>query len=337
MKASSESLSLAVQPILDTFLNHAVALTGCHTYGIARASCEYDLLVVSEEMKPDTTMRLGEKYCDVSFLTREQVMNPSSPELAVVLSSLVPLRDSSWTLSTAASTNKAMHASNAQRSAEARLSLALKGLGRADEALGRNSIADADFWLTSAGYDFASASIYASEAPPAPSHVLKQMKTISRAGEASFTEWSAAVGLERSSRDACLGRLDGLSTIYDILSSSSPQSGSNRLVEVRRTEHAVEILQSKARNLLESLQPVDCFAYLGYEAVFTLFALLEFQSMKESVEPEYGSMVSVLTSGKLGLLSEEVIKALGWSRDEKTITRTVELLRQAISDQAKKI
>ena len=171
MKSSSESLSLAIQPILDTFLNHAVALTGCHTYGIARASCEYDILVVSEEEKPDSSMRVAERYCDISFMTREEVMNPATPELAVALASLVPLRDSSWTLSTAASANKAMLASNAERSAESSLSLALKDLGKADEALGKNSTVDADFWLTAAGYDFALASIYASELTPAPSHV----------------------------------------------------------------------------------------------------------------------------------------------------------------------
>lgn len=337
MKSSSESLSLAIQPILDTFLNHAVALTGCHTYGIARASCEYDILVVSEEEKPDSSMRVSERYCDISFMSREEAMNPATPELAVALASLVPLRDSSWTLSTAASANKAMFASNAERSAESRLSLALKGLGKADEALGKNSTVDADFWLTAAGYDFALASIYASEVPPAPSHVLKQMKTISSTGEASFTEWSASVGLEQSSIEACAKRLDGLLTVYDIVSSSGADARSNRLIEARRTEHAAKILHAKAGNLIDSLQSVDCFAYLGYEAVLTLFSLLELQSIKESVEPEYGAILSVLTKGRLGIISEEVIKELGWRREDKTLTRAADLLRQAISDQAKRI
>ena len=337
MKSSGESLSLAIQPILDTFLNHAVALTGCHTYGIARASCEYDIIVVSEEEKPDASMRVAERYCDLSFMSREEIMNPASPELAVALSSLVPLRDTSWTLSTAASANKAMFASNAERSAESRLSQALKDMGRADEALGKNSAIDADFWLTAAGYDFALSSFYASEVTPAPSHILKEMKTISSKGEASFTEWSASVGLEQASRESCTKRLDGLSTIYDIMISSGADARSNRLIEARRTEHAVEILHAKARNLLDSLQSVDCFAYLGYEAVYSLFALLELQSIKESVEPEYGSIVNALTKGRLGIISEEVIKELGWGRDERTLRRSMELLRQAISDQAKRI
>jgi len=309
VKSSSESLSLAIQPILDTFLNHAVALTGCHTYGIARASCEYDILVVSEEEKPDSSMRVSERYCDISFMSREEAMNPATPELAVALASLVPLRDSSWTLSTAASANKAMFASNAERSAESRLSLALKGLGKADEALGKNSTVDA----------------------------LKQMKTISSTGEASFTEWSASVGLEQSSIEACAKRLDGLLTVYDIVSSSGADARSNRLIEARRTEHAAKILHAKAGNLIDSLQSVDCFAYLGYEAVLTLFSLLELQSIKESVEPEYGAILSVLTKGRLGIISEEVIKELGWRREEKTLTRAADLLRQAISDQAKRI
>src|SRR3989449_11664233 len=104
-------------------------------------------------------------------MSREEALNAAPPELAVALASLVPLRDSSWTLSTAASANKAMFASNAERSAESRLSLALKDVGKADEALGKNSAVDADFWLTAAGYDFALASIYASEGAAAPGHV----------------------------------------------------------------------------------------------------------------------------------------------------------------------
>ncbi len=337
MKSSGESLSESLQPILDTFLNNAVALTGCHSYGIARESCEYDILVVGEEAKPNTSMRVGEKYSDVFFLTPEEVMNPLTPELAIALSSLIPVRDTSWTLSTGASANKAMVSANSKRCAESRLSLALKGLGRADEALRKNSVADADFWLSSAGYDFSLASLYASEMTPAPSHVLKQMKAVSRKGEASFTEWSSAVALERSSRRSCERRLDGLSTIYDIISSTVAEGRSTQLIETRRSEYSVDILQAKAKNLLDSMQSVDCFAYLGYDAILTLSALLELQSIKGSMEPDYGLIVTALTKGKLQIISEEVITSLGWTRSEKEVTMTMDLLRQGISDQAKRI
>ncbi len=337
MKGSGESLSPTIQPVLDTFLNNAIALTGCHAYGLARASCEYDLLVVGDEEMHDTSMRVGDRYCDVSFITRKELMNPSDPELAVALSSLIPLRDSSWILSTAASTSKAMFVANVRRCGESRLSLALKGLSRAEEALGRNSLPDADFWLNSAGFDFALATIYASEAPPSPSHILRQMKTISGKGEASFSEWAAAVGLGQSSREACLKRFDGLSTIYDLMSSTATEGSSNRLIEARRSEHAAKILGAKAEELLDSLQPVDCFAYLGYDTVLTLLALLELQSLKESVEPDYSSVVSVLTKGKLGIISVEVIRQLGLTRDETTVRRTIDLLRDAISEQAKRL
>ncbi len=337
VKTEGESLSQAIQPVLDTFLNRAVALTGCHSYGIARPACEYDLLVVAEETKPNISMKIGETYCDVSFITREEVMNPSNPELAIALSSLIPLRDSSWVLSTGASANKALMSANSKRSAESRLSLALKGLGRADEALRKNSVADADFWLSSSGYDFALASLYASEVTPAPSHILKQMKTVSRKGEASFTEWSSAVGLERSSRRSCERRLDGLLTIYDIISSTVLEGRSSQLIETRRSEYSVEILQAKAKNLIDSMQSVDCFAYLGFDAILTLSALLELQSLRRSMEPDYGLIVTAVTKGKVQIISEEVIKSLGWTRSEKDVTRTMDLLREGISDQAKRI
>jgi len=326
-----------MQPIIDTFLNEAVALTGCHSFGLARASCEYDLLVVTENVKPSMSMRVGEKYSDIFFLSREDVMNPPSPELAVALSSLVPLRDSTWTLSTAASASKAMMSANAKRSAESRLSSAVKWLGRAEEALRENSSFDADFWLTAAGYDFALASLYSAETTPSPSHILMQMKGISRKGEGSFTEWSSAVGLEGSSRSACERRLEGLSTVYDIITTRVSEGRSSKLVEARRSEHALAILRAKSRNLIESLQPVDCYAYLGYDAVNTIFALLELQAIRESAESEYQLIISSLTKGRLGIISEDVVSLLGWTRNESTISRGIELLREAISDEAKRI
>jgi len=337
VKSSSESLSRVIQPILDTFLNMPVALTGCNSYGIARPVCEYDLIVVNEDPEPSVSMKIGETYCDVSFMTREEAMNPSDPELAVALSSLIPVRDNSWVLSTGASANKAMLGANSKRSAESRLSLALKGVGRADDALRKNSLPDADFWLCSAGYDFALASIYASEMIPAPSHILSQMRAISRTGEASFTEWSSSIGLERASRRSCERFLDGISTIYDIITSTTIEGRSSPRIEARRSEYALGILQAKAKNLLDTIQPVDCHAYLGYEAILTLSALLDLQSNKKSLEPDYGLIVYALTKGSAQIISEEVIRSLGWTRSEKDVTRGIELLREGISDEAKRI
>ncbi len=327
----------AMQPILDTFLGGPVALSGCHAAGIARPSCEYDVLVVTPEERPATTMRAGGTYFDIFFISDRVMMNPGNSELAVALSSVVHLRDSTLVLSTSSSTAKAMLGENAKRSAEGRLASALKALGRVDEGLSRGGARDADFWLVSAGYDYCFASNFAATAVPAPSHALAQMQALSKRGRTNFESWSRATGLERASKSSSERRLEGLSIIYDIMRTSHLENEGVRTFDRFSTAAAFEVVDAKAKFLLSSLQSVDSYAYLGFESVLAISALLQLQSIKISLEPNYTGIITNLTRGADRIISEEVVKSMGLNRTERTIRENADILRESVSDLAKRI
>ncbi len=326
----------AMQPILDSFLGGPVALSGCHASGIARPSCEYDVLVVTPEERPATTMRAGGTYFDIFFITDKLMMSPANSEIAVALSSIVHLRDSTLVLSTSSSTAKAMLNENAKRSAEGRLAGALKALGRVDEGLSRGSATDADYWLASAGYDYYFASNFAATALPAPSHALAQMQALSKRGRTNFESWSRATGLERASRSSSERRLEGLSIVYDAIKTSYSEKEGVRTFDRFSSAAAFEVVDAKARFLLSSLQSVDSYAYLGFESVLALSALQQLHSMKSSLEPNYTAIITDLTHGRDRIISEEVVKSMGLTRTERSIRENTDILRESVSDLAKR-
>ena len=282
-------------------------------------------------------MRIGKTYFDIFFISDREAMRPSNPELAVALSSAVHLRDSSLVLSTGSSTARAMLGENARRSAETRLANALKALGRVDEVLSQENEADADFWLASAGYDYYFASSFAATITPAPSHVLKQMKDLSKRGRTNFESWSRATGLDHASRGSSERRLEGLSVVYDIIRTTFMESKAARTLERFSTDSAFEVVQTKARFLLSSLQSVDSYAYLGIESVLALAALQQLNSIRQSIEPNYSEIISELTVGPNRIISEDVVKSMGLTRSERTIRRNADILRESVSDLAKRI
>ncbi len=327
----------AMQPILDTFLGGPVALAGCHASGIARPSCEYDVLVVTPEERPATTMRAGGTYFDIFFVPDRVMMNPGNSELAVALSSVLHLRDSTLVLSTSSSTAKAMLNENAKRSAEGRLASAVKALGRVDEGLAKGGARDADFWLVSAGYDYCFASSYAATTVPAPSHVLNQMQALSKRGRINFESWSRATGLERASKSSSERRLEGLSIIYDVMRTSHLDNEGVRTFDRFSSAAAFEVVDAKVRFLLSSLQSVDTYAYLGFESVLALSALLQLHSIRSSSEPNYTAIVTNLTRGPDRIISEEVVKSIGLNRTERSVRENADILRESVSDLAKRI
>ena len=69
MVGESGSVADLLRPILDTYRDSAVAVVGCHSTGIARACCELDVVVVSDERREPTSIRLGSAFC--SFISLE--------------------------------------------------------------------------------------------------------------------------------------------------------------------------------------------------------------------------------------------------------------------------
>jgi hypothetical protein len=319
--------------VLDTYLNTAVGLVGCRSRGLGRRGCEYDLLIVGHEARPSISLKMGQEYADLYFVTEEEALKPADPELAVSLAYVRYVRDSSWVLSTASSACRAMLSERSRQSAEGRLASSLKMLGRADEAISVGSTVDADFWLLSASYEFALAWLYGDETPPSPSHLLAQLKETQSRSARRFVAFSRAAGLEQASRGACEARLEGLSVLFDIADTPKEESA-DRLPATTRARF--DIVKRKAQDMLSAMQPVDCYSFLGH-VVCTVFPSLQVQRKGERRKDRDAAMIVTGIAGEGRLLSERVVRQLGLVRSDRTVRRGIDALRDEVTRLAKSI
>ena len=310
-------------------MDASVGLTGCRAAGIERSSCEYDLLIVRPERNPAATVKVGGGYVDLLFSTERELMGLHTPEAAISLAFVKPVRDNGMILSTAISLARESLARNYQRGAEERLALSVKAMGRAQEAVSRGSEADAGFWLASAGYDSAYAWLLASTSLPAPSHLLSQLRENSRGHPGMFEAFSNAVGLRDAGREACESRLDALGVIYDLMEVPSSEGESSSPESVRAS---YDLLRSKAMATLSSSQPVDSYCFLGLEAINALPQLLT----KRLERRDTSQVVSTLSAEENGLLAQSVVQSLKLARPLGAVERGLDTLRNRVSELSRK-
>ncbi len=332
----TEASVRSILPALKTFPTNDVAIIGCHAQNLSRSSCEYDLLVVTRDPIPEKIIKVGDVYARIIFRNEGHVRQPE-PELAVTLASAVPLRDSSLLLATASSDCKRSFKTNCKKGAEAHLASSLKSLARVDELLSEKETQEADLSLLSAARDFAYADLLMNGTVPSPSHVLGQIKMLPKRRPTSFKVWADAFGLELASRVSCENRLEGLAVIYDVLRTSSgevdPASQFGRYREIE----AVEVMEMKVGDLLESMQSAECFSFLGQEVIQSLFDLYVLHVTRLSREKDYSRVVRDLTVGDDRLISEDVVKLLGLVRGSEIIRGATPGLKSAVSALAKRI
>lgn len=320
---------------MDTYLNAAVAITGCHSYGIARGCCEYDVVIVSNEKGSRSSVRMGGSFIDLYFMSEKEVLGPSEPEVAVSLAYTKPVRDNSMIFSTSSSAAKAILLENLRKSAESRLAKSLKSLGRADAALSKELVGDADFWLLSAANEFAFAWLYSCETAPAPSHVLEQLKIHSNKSPRSYEAFSKAVGLEKASRGSCRERLEALSIVYDAVNAS--EAGEDEDVGLNATKAAFDIVRAKSDFLTNAIMHVDCYAFLGLEVCNALPLVSAVRSSALGVEIDQAQIVTSLSQGDQRIIGDRVIRGIGLTRPAQAIGNGIEGLRTEISNLAKNI
>jgi hypothetical protein len=299
--------------------------------GIGRACCEYDLAVVTKELRRETSVRVGEAYLDIFFLSEKEALRPSDPELAVSMAYASTVRDTSLLLSSGCSAARAVLQESSRKSVQGRLASSLKAMSRSDEALSKGSAGDADFWLLAAAYDFALAWLYSVEVKPAPSHLLAQLKEHSQGHSERFEAFSRAAGLERASKSGCESRLEALAVLYDVLDSSRSDPESSRAGPGRIT---YEIAKRKATFLVDGAQLADCYAFLGQEVVVTL-PTLSAKAGTEARVQEQPLLVSLLSKGDSKMISETVMRGLGLVREDEVVRPALGALREQVSELAR--
>jgi hypothetical protein len=329
MKETQGPAAQFLLPILDTYRSSALAVVGCHAREIERPSCELDVVLITNERRPNSTVKIGDVFLDLFFVSEKDALRPASPEHAVSLAYAKTVRDTSLILSTSLASNLAVLASSALRSSTQRLASALKSLGRAEDAISKGSAINADYWLLSAAYDYAYSLLYSREVPPSPSHLLGQLKGQSRGPPRSFESISRGAGLENSSRRSCGARLDGLAVLYDVLG-----GGHEGIKAVRPmwSTTRFDCVSSKAKELNRRIEHAECYSYLGIEVLNALRQLMT----REGEVSRAGVGPSILTTGKKRLLGDRLLKDIGLFRECDSLKNTLELIRIQVSELAKK-
>ena len=333
---SIDAIVKTITPALRTFPTNEIAIVGCHATNLARPSCEYDLLVISRDPIPEKVVGVEGSYAKLIFRNEFQVREPG-PELAIALASAVPLRDNSLLLAAAVSDCRRNFSANCATLMESHLASSLKAVSRVDELLAADEVREADFWLLSAAYEFAFAELLSCEVVPAPSHLLMQMKGLPARRGGSFRAWADASGLELASRASCENRLESLSIIYDVLKTSAPSI--EVLPETGRYQdaEAFVVVKLKADELIRAMQSVDCYSFLGWEAVRSVADLYSLHASRLSMPKDYISTIRDLTVGKDRLISEEVLKSLGLVRPAEMLRTAANELKSSVGALAKKI
>ncbi|MDG7007139.1 MAG: hypothetical protein JRN06_02710 [Nitrososphaerota archaeon] len=322
MKGKLNAAAVILRPVMDTYMDSALAIVGCCSKGIARYSCEYDVLVVGGEKRPSTSLKIGDDYVDIEFATEKEALKPTNPERAISLAFAKPIKDTSLVISTATAASSATLSESATKASRTRLASALKAIGRAEVALATKTTIDADLWLLASAYEFAYASLLSREVLPSPSHLLSQLRSAKGAPK-TFEGVSMGGGLEAAGRAGCGARLEGVVVLHDLLREGSKSEPAQPEWPSVRTE----TVAAKAGELVTRIELAECYSFLGQELVGALLELLR-------LHPK--ATLATLTSGKDRLLGERLVRQLGLVRTEEGIRAGLEALKGQVNLLAKR-
>jgi len=323
MKAKAGPAPVILRPILDMYLDSAVAVIGCNSRGIGRYSCELDVIVVTGERRPSTSLKMGDVFVDLRFASEKEVLKPVNPEDAMSMATSKPVRDASLVLSTSSAANSAVLAESARKASGIRLASALKILGRAESALSKGALVDADFWLLAASYEYGYALLLSRESIPSPSHLLAQLREGSKGSPRGFEDMSLGAGLESAGRAGCGARLEGVTVLHDVLREGSKEA----MAESEWPKARTEIVANKAGELVSRVELAECYSFLGQELVDGMVALLKLHPKRT---------LTSLTEGKDRLLGERLVRQLGLARSKKVVESGLDALKQQVSVLARK-
>jgi GAF domain-containing protein len=318
LKVKPGPAAMTLRPIMDTYMDSAVAVIGCNSRGIGRYACELDVLVVTAERRPSTSLRIGDVFVDLRFVSEKEALKPTNPEHAMSMATAKPVRDSSLVLSTSSAANFAIMADSARKASGIRLASALKISGRAESALAKGALIDADLWLLAASYEFGYALLLSKETLPSPSHLLAQLREGSRGNPRGFEGMSIGAGLESAGRAGCGARLEGVTVLHDVLREGTGEA----LAESEWPKERTEIMAAKADELVTRAELAECYSFLGQELVDGMTTLLRLHPKRTLVS---------LTEGNNRLLGERLVRQLGLARSEAAVRSGLETLKQQVS------
>ncbi|MDA4118503.1 MAG: hypothetical protein OK455_09195, partial [Thaumarchaeota archaeon] len=140
-----------------------------------------------------------------------------------------------------------------------------------------------------------------------------------------------------ASRASCENRLEAIAVLYDVLRTTAMDASMALRFGRYRVDDAIAVVRSKAVELLDSLEAIECYSYLGYEVVRTMLDLQALHCYSLNKDPDYSNVVGELTTGPDRLISEELLKGMGIVRQTELVREGADSLRSAVSALATKI
>jgi hypothetical protein len=313
-------------------MDAAVTVVGCHAAGMQRESCELDVVMITDETRPPVTVRFGERFFDLYFITQEEALNPADPEVAMSLAQSKPVRDRNLVLSTSLTSNQAVLSEKAKKCARLRLTSCLKAIARADESLTEERVKAADYWLLNASNDFAYSFLYGHESIPAPSHLLGQLKEHSKGSSSYLEAFSKGAGLGQSSRRACAARLDAVSVLYDLMGTQQAEENDPGPVATRV---GYQIVKRKAERLAETMEHAESYCFLGNELTRILLAVSKARRREAPSDEGDTGVADLLSDHRQGLLSDRLVREMGFKRSNAEVREGLIAIRERVASLAR--
>jgi hypothetical protein len=137
-----------------------------------------------------------------------------------------------------------------------------------------------------------------------------------------------------SSRGKCASRLEGVSLLYDVLSTGRSDVDSE---QTSPSNNSFQVVKGKAEEMADLKEHTDSYSFLGLE-VTRLLLFVERAHLPNGASGERSRwLVSSLSDEKQGLLSSRLMRDLGLVRSSDHVREALELLKERVAKLARGI
>lgn len=293
----------------------AIGLIGCHAAGESNPSCEYDYLIVRDEVQRIERRLIKNNLVDIIFIDKQSIQQNNDYKLILALLDINVISDPNWDIISIVSNIKSNKSKNLNRYAKYSLFKSLSVMGRFNDAINASNILDAGFWLLSSANTFAMAIIALNGKVPRRSHLLQEFRADNITSMNIFELWSEVSGLNLATKVSVTRRLDA---IRDVLQTGSTFSASPIFSQ---HEYAYKIIETKSNYLLKSHSVLDAYCYLGIELTKSVEKLYELRCQNTETVPLFHKMVEQLNVNEKNMkkLDIQTIRLIGINSDEQLL------------------
>ncbi len=315
------------------FPESAIGLIGCHSSGESNPYCEYDYLIVHDEIQKIERRLINNNLMEIIFIDKHNIQQNNDFNLILALLDINVISDPNWDLISIVSNIKSNVSKYLNRFAKHSLFKSLTVMGRFNDSIEASNILDAGFWLLSSANTFALAITALQGKVPRGSHILHQFRTENLSFMDNFELWSEVSGLNLATKVSVTRRLDAIREVLQIGSFFSTSH------IFSQHEYAYMIIEAKSNYLLKTHSVLDAYCYLGLELTKSIEKLYELRCQQTGKIPIFHEIVQQLNDNEkyMKKLDIQTIRLIGINSDEQLLKSQGLRFTNLIKTFAKKI